>query len=365
MSKSSAIGIYTVDTDFFLMNYGSFFQHFALREALRKLGFQPRRIKRRGYWRSLALYILTPFGVWKDRRLWRFWQRGKFVRDYRKLIGPVFERSFNKQPSAYIVGSDAIWMYNSAPAFLAEDRFAALKISYAASTAWDRSSQQDWWCERMKDVGETFRAVSVREEVGRELCQDLMPKQKVECVVDPTLLLTRSDYKRVTSERRIFNKPTLLYYAVNIWNEEDLQLPLLEESAKCLGCELKIIGIQGAENFVPNRYAFDPSPREFLRAVRDANYFVTNSFHGLAFSIIFCKQFVFLTQLAKVYGNQNCRQDGILNKMGLIDRKVSSQDASADKIVEVLNRPVDIDTLEQRHETERTRCINWLKEALS
>ncbi|UTW68393.1 polysaccharide pyruvyl transferase family protein [Anaerobacillus sp. HL2] len=51
-----------------------------------------------------------------------------------------------------------------------------------------------------------------------------------------------------------------------------------------------------------DKIAIYKSPFEFLRYIRDAEYIVTNSFHGTAFALNFNKQFI-------TVGRQNSIQD--------------------------------------------------------
>lgn len=362
--KSIPVGIMTVNEDYFLMNYGSFLQHYALRLVLTRLGYAPFRVLYRSYLRTLARYALTPFLGKGHDRMRRFIRRERFASEYRKLIGPVFELP-KKNPSAYVVGSDCVWMTHEPCAFLIGKEYVGRKIAYAVSTAWDLFEDDSVWRSRLQEVDETFAAVAVREEYGRRTVAPLLPHQKVDCVLDPTMLLTHTDYEAIVSGKPYFAKPTLLYYVVNVWTYAALQLDLLEATAKSLNCELKIIGIQGAEDFTPKRYRLDPNPCDFIRAIRDAAYVVTNSFHGIAFSIVFRKQFVFLTQLAKRYGNQNCRQDEVLTKMNLLNRRIDSATVSPESLKNAIEVPLDVKSLDGCCEAERSRCLKWLKDALS
>ena len=314
--------------------------------------------------RSTVKCLLAPFRVWKSKRLFRALARVRFVLDYWRVIGRLFECQ-PRNAYAYVVGSDSIWMYENARAFLIDRMYDGRKIAYAVSSAWDNASQCSWWATFMRKVDDTYYAVSAREEVGRKICQPCMPHQRVECVLDPTMLLSKSDYLTLVSEVKYFSEPVLLCYVVNIWSSTALPLELLESTAHSLGCRLKIIGIQGAEDYVPIKYFIHPSPLDFLRAIRDASYVVTNSFHGLAFSIIFRKQFAFLTQLSRVYGNQNCRQDEVLIKMNLINRRIASNRLEANSLLDVLQTPLNLLALDNRISEARALSLHWLEGALS
>ena len=58
-------------------------------------------------------------------------------------------------------------------------------------------------------------------------------------------------------------------------------------------------------------------PDEFLRCLYNAEFVVTNSFHGTVFSILFKKQFY------SVY-DTDARKTNLLDKMGLSDRHINT-----------------------------------------
>ena len=167
----------------------------------------------------------------------------------------------------------------------------------------------------------------------------------------------------VRSHRQQFKRSTLLYYAVNVWEPNALNLEVIEGVSRSLDVDLRIVGIQGAENYIPKKYALRPSPRQFLAMVRDADYFVTNSFHGVVFSLVLQKRFAFIAQGARRFGDQNCRQRELLNRFSLEDRMLSAHPRAVE-LEGVLSKSWDVERVTQAIEAERDRCIVWLKEAL-
>jgi len=99
-------------------------------------------------------------------------------------------------------------------------------------------------------------------------------------------------------------------------------------------------------------------PKEFVGLIKDAKYVLTNSFHGMVFSILNRKNFWVFTR-----GNMNSRIYSLLEILGLQDRIIDS-----DKIDEVnkidISSEVDYNKVYQILEKEKEKSLNFLKQAL-
>lgn len=82
------------------------------------------------------------------------------------------------------------------------------------------------------------------------------------------------------------------------------------------------------------------------------------------FSLQFNKQFAFIAQTDCSIGDHNCRQNELLTKFGMMERCLGSH-PDADQLCRVLVKPIDYDGYSETAESERERCLNWLKESLS
>lgn len=374
------VGIQTVPREVVITNYGSLFQHYALRRVLSRLGYKSFRceIERVSSERGLITFpfhfiklcfralLKRDFSVARNY-FWQWKTRCLFIYDYRSLIGRVFEEQDPKGVSAYIAGSDSVWCCTSDRMFMLDDKRRDIKkISYAASSAWDKFGRDLEWRKCIRGVLDSYTAISVRETVGEKALKSVDESVRVDVVVDPVLLLHPSEWQALCSNvgSKTFKRKTILYYAVNAQSSDDLDVVSINQAACLLGCEMKAIGIQGAQKFIPPKYLLHPSPTLFLSMMRDAEYVVTNSFHGVVFSIIMGKKFAFVQQRSHVYGNQNTRQQELLSQLFLEDRVVYGA-PTAESITNVLNKEIDYKRVHALLDSERTRCINWLKEALS
>lgn len=292
MACALRVGIQTIDRDVLLNNYGSFFQHCALRMVLKRLGYSVFRCESISFKDKvkfamlplllLRVYVFHIAGLRKGKT-WRGWWRMlllmRFVLDYWRLIGRVFESQ--AEAGVYLAGGDSVWCSTSRTAFLLDKPHAARRIAFAASSAWEKFSNRIGWTDNVKEAIETYFAIGVREETGAAVIKAIAEPRRIAVVSDPVLLLDSQVLKGMAAPCYAFKRPVLLCYVVNVCRQEDMNLKALKGCAATLSCDLKIVGIQGSEDYIPSEYVARPSPREFLAMVRDAKCVVTNSFHGM------------------------------------------------------------------------------------
>lgn len=232
--------------------------------------------------------------------------KAKSLRDFKKL-----DRRY--VPDAYIVGSDQVWrpimVHNLEANFLSFTK-CSKKIAYAASfgvDVWEFSTRQTRCCSKLlKD----FNAVSVRESDGVNLCEKYLDRKACH-VLDPTLLLEADDYVRLI--------PNLRKEA-----EEYVFTYILDSDSKKRTFVSAFTGIlpekNAAHDALGNKQKEALSVEEWLAGVKDASIVICDSFHGVAFSIIFNKEFY-------VLGNShrgNSRLKSLLSLFGLNERMVST-----------------------------------------
>lgn len=187
-----------------------------------------------------------------------------------------------KSMDAVIVGSDQVWRTGFAMGygynyFLDFVPAGVRKLSYAASfglSQWEYNNEQT---QRIKQLLSEFKAISVREDEGVQLCKDNMGVT-ADHVLDPTMLLNASDYEPVTSERKVKDDYVFVYW---LGSAEEKQKAI--EAASIEGKRIVDISLRGSEPLMPIE--------DWLSYIKYADHVVTDSFHGCVFSILFGKQF--------------------------------------------------------------------------
>lgn len=215
----------------------------------------------------------------------------------------------------YIAGSDQIWNYQITgqefdPAFFGEIHSAAKKIIYAASSQ-DTPFPLDMELKFKKILTNTDATVGIREEKLKNYVADLTGWE-YPVVLDPTLLAGRKIMERIHSKKVALEGSYILLYQIDANPSSDISVKTLEQYFECPVYTMTVPRIGSLHGRRGN-----VGPEEFLSLLKNARFLVTNSFHGIALSLIFEKQFY-------VYENGGVmsRIDGLLSQTSLLDRKV-------------------------------------------
>lgn len=188
---------------------------------------------------------------------------------------------------AYIVGSDQVWRKNIAGKYLysmfldfLSDTCTAKRYAYGVSLGTVECEYSDKDLALLKELYSRFDAVSVRESFALDMFKEYGWITPSACqVLDPTLLLNKEDYiNLVRNGITVKSSGDMFCYILDMTEEKR---SIIKEKEQELGLKSFIFGI-GKEA---------PSIEQWLRSFMDAQYIITDSYHGLLFSIIFNKPF--------------------------------------------------------------------------
>lgn len=232
----------------------------------------------------------------------------------------------SKASSTYdvcLVGSDQLWhpmgfasgFYN-----LMFVNDSVPKIAYAAS--FGVSSIPKFQHKGTKKYLERLDWISVREQRGKEIVETLS-NAKADFVCDPTMLLTKQEWENFAApSKKNINEPYIFVYFLG---ERSEIREKAKELAQKTGCKLVVMRhvdkfIKMDDNF-GDFAPYDINPRDFVNLLRNANYVVTDSFHGTIFSIMMEKKFITFYRVSKLKsGSTHSRIDSLLDKFGLTSR---------------------------------------------
>lgn len=263
----------------------------------------------------------------------------------------------------YIVGSDVVWKpsilnsYDSDVYFLSFVEDELQKISFAASigTSDEKSLLENK--DKYKDKLESFRYISVREESTAQFLTKYLHRD-VKCILDPVFLLKNTDYAKIATNPKKGEKYIYFYmlelndmaieYALGLAHKRNIPIVYDLHSNDIL-CLEKRFGKTGKASIAAG-------PAEFLAQILNADYIVTNSFHGTAFSIIFEKEF-------SVFSCCNNGIDVSLRMTSLLSQ-LELNDRFNPKIGEEMN-PIDYIKVKRIIDSKIKESIDFLKEALS
>lgn len=264
--------------------------------------------------------------------------------------------------SAFVTGSDQVWNpdWYCPTLFLDFVPEGTTKLAYAASLG--KSSlteeQKGKFREHLKD----FTAVSVREMDAVDIVQPLSPVT-VECVLDPTLLLTGEQWGEFCADRLV-DGDYLFYYFLG---EDANEAELVQAFARKHG--LKIIGIPSAardfskkERISYDQMIWDASPAEFLSLIRHASYVFTDSFHATVFSCVFRREHFTFPRAG--HSGMTSRIQRVASLFETLDHFCDTPDkASLEHIAQLA--PIDYTRELSELEQMRKFSMDYLKQHLS
>jgi hypothetical protein len=314
-------------------NYGAMLQAYATKKAVERLrgeghiiDFCPAQVERGNrrivwdhhprQWAKNAVYTLH-LADWRRR-----YQRYEaFKNEHFNLTVRYWQADdLRKNPpdfDVYLAGSDQVWSteHGINPIWLLDFVKVGRKIAYAPS--FGTGSVNPECHDVFQKYLPLFNVLSCRESRGVELIQEMTGVQ-AEHVLDPTLLLSAEDWGQVSVVPAI-KQPYLLVYCME---ESPEFMKLVPRAAKRTGLPVVVISRSALNKFkCASRVVRDAGPAEFLGLFQHAALICTNSFHGMAFSINFRKDFISVPHTTR-----NSRLSGLLKLTGLERRQLTRAD---------------------------------------
>ena len=269
----------------------------------------------------------------------------------------------SKQYSAVVVGSDQLWLPSNIEADYytlnwVPDDVPKIAFSTSFGTSFLPKKQQGM----AKQFLNRFQAISVREETGKKMIQEYAGLD-VPVVCDPTLLFNGEDWMCIQKKAPIVkDKYILCYFLGN--NKEDRQFAqrLREYTGYKIVALLHLDEYIKADNEYADETPYDIGPGELLNLIRNAEYIVTDSFHGSVFSIIYKKRF-FTSRRVRKEGIlcTNNRLDSLFDKLGVEGRLIDG----SENVEECLKRTVDYDKVHSNLNALVTESKEYLRNALN
>ena len=279
----------------------------------------------------------------------------KFRRAQNRLLGisgkPLIRSAeqLNDLPYDIIVyGSDQIWWKSRTgragfdPVYWGQFVSSDIKkVSYAASMGIINLTDAD--VSEIKNYLTAFSHISVRETQLMEVLQPLTDKE-ICTVLDPTLLVSSSFWESVCHKKAPVNGRYILYYSMMQDDKADTFAKKLSQSTG-----LPVVKIFGDINsYKADFFNFTTGPVRFVSLVRDAEYVVSTSFHGVALSVQFRKEFY-----AMGMRDNSGRVLSLLSQLGLEQRMT-------DSLPEDMSKRIDYDAVHARLSALRSKSADFL-----
>lgn len=318
--ENKKIGIITFSNGY---NYGAILQAFALHDFFKDASCDPvivdyksERFKNRYKISVFSLNLkrlfinlyLLPAELKKRIKIDAFRKEHLRIEEFNRVVDT------QELYHLFVTGSDQVWN----PEITGMDDNFLLswvtdnhkKASYAASIGTDQLKDNEE--QVLKDYLSSFdrNNILVREDGAQKIVQQLTGYDTT-VVCDPTLLLSSDKWKALAS--KINSKGYVLVYLFRTTKEKESRII---ELANSKGLDIKWIRNPLRKNERID-YVNGLGIEEWLGYFLNANYVVTDSYHGMMFSLIFNKNF---TVLSLGEDKSNDRFTTVLRRLDLMGR---------------------------------------------
>ena len=340
-------------------NFGGCLTYFALERVLKKMGFSVLMIQEA---KGLpGRYIIPNTGI-----SMRFAQKNY---DCSPQVDAKELEKFNTICDSFIIGGDQVW--NNYIPFVKEDCFLnfvdenKLKISYSSSFGTAQHNPPKSFLDMAKPLIKRIDYISVREDYAVELAEKYYGVNAKQ-VIDAVFLLDKKDYLEVAQGAEFeFPSNYLFAFILNPTHEKRKQIEIIASRLN-----LEVICCPDAASAYHKAFheifdglkILDPlSLENFIKAYDNAQYIITDSFHGTCMSYIFRKNF-------NVYFNEQRGSDRFVALMDILelkDRRIYDTD-SRDSIKNNKNIGFNVlwDKAERKVNELRKDSWLWLSSAM-
>ena len=302
-------------------------------------------------------------------------KKNNFLHNGQPLIANAFKKYFdwtdechnyfdlknlNNKANTFIIGSDQVWRHGGEHLWLwhtlKHHRHRGIYfgsfannskklISYAASFGVDKFEGNNIITELTRHHIKRFDNISVRERTGIDICKNTFGVEATQ-TLEPVFLNTPEDWQLLIDDSTA-QLPKQKYIAYYILDKNQKKEQLLKEV--CADLNMEAIDLSNDLTRPVN---------DFLKYLANAEFVVTDSFHGCCFATIFKRKFIGI-----INSQRGATRFELFQKFGLSHRIISQPTAyTANK--SALLKEIDFSKAYQVIEKEKEFSLNWLSEAL-
>lgn len=197
--------------------------------------------------------------------------------------------------------------------------------------------------EYLKRALSTFNYISSRETAGKEIYKDVFGL-KSDFILDPVFLINSNKYDEILNNSIKTGENKIVSYVLDTNEEYEKLYKHLEE--KYNKPVEKIDRLSGEYNV-----------EDWLKLIKECEFFITDSFHGVCFALIFNKPFICINNSKR----GSARLQTLIDVFGIAENIKTS-------IEEVYNTDLqfnmDYSQINQTIEKERIRCLEIIRKVL-
>lgn len=334
-------------------NMGGFLTYYALYHLLRDMGLTVYLIQ---FPENAPWQPRPPLTQTLEKNPYPSWAMAPnfpTLRDMRRLNGIC---------EAFVVGSDQVF---NPPMHYRMGKVCMLgwvkdtrkKIAFAASFGLDWFNGTNETRAEMSYFLKKFDGISVREKSGIDICRETLDVEASH-VMDPVFLCNESHWKDLADSAAIQNDPEDRFIFLYYLDVTEPLLQLLEEVSAGKNLSYRLYSHLGTTPKC-RLHGIDDKIEGRVRDMRDARFFITDSFHGTCYALIFRKDFI-------VWGKDpghEARMVSLLEDVGLSNRIVRSMDDFHNRKDELMEC-IDFEGVYERLQPKIDASRAWLERQL-
>lgn len=373
-------------------NYGGMLQAYALYNKINSMGFECvellyeqsikslfQRICYKGY--RIVQILKNPIYYKNSKQIFgeKKKSREEYIQRYSDLLKTVFEEFMQSEfkttslyfPNTadnirgydfYVVGGDQVWN----PEWTDKNFFFSgindgKKVGYSCSAGKDNFTIHDK--KRLYKLIRNMDIVSVREKNFSEMLKEKGINNSI--IADPVFLLTKSEWVDFINIKYDLFEHYIFAYLLG---DDKERRDIIKKFAK--RNNLKIVSIPHVfryyietDEVFADLKIYDAGPREFVSLVSNADFVVTDSFHGTAFSLIFEKQFLNFSRFEENdVRSLNVRLKNIMEEYEISDRLILISELENIDIGDL--KPINYEKCNRITNKKRDEAILFLNDSL-
>lgn len=312
----------------------------------------------RNLYRLLFLNLLKPYH--KSFR--------DFISNYVHLTNvryslPEELKTLDGKYDVYIAGSDQVWntkAYDFDDSYFWDFVTKGRKIAYATSLGATNIIESSRDKIKYTKLVNDFSMLSVREKNAQLLLQTITEKP-IELLLDPTLLLSKSDWEALAGDEPLIKGKYIFYYAFTYADNPNRIVKKLSEKYNMP------VYIVDANAWAMRRMFMDGfklapqfGPKAFLNLIKYSELVLTTSFHGTALSVAMEKRFWFIK--TPMLNPRDDRAITLLNQLGMLDRLQGADYLLSHDVFMPLEKTVSINELKQKSISYLTQALEVSKQ---
>lgn len=332
-------------------NFGNRLQNYAVQQVLRNKGLEAETIKYIGLEDDVPV-IRNEKDESRLKKFKKFNENIEFADEILYKEHEVPER-FKSDYDYIVMGSDQIWNFTfdkifsdkALGTFVPKEKRVSFSASFGVDYAPEKGSNLYELCKNgLNDI----KSISVRESAGKEIVGKLTGRDDVEVLIDPTMMLDKSEWEKVMKKPESLktDKYILKSFLGDVSSDVWKELKRVADENEC-----EIIDISDK-----NSPYYDMGPAEFLYLEKNAFLVATDSFHSCVFSIIFSTPFIVFEREGGNLQSMYSRIETLLETFNMENR--------------VFNKKITADILDSDYskayeilQKEQTRVNNFLDTA--